>query len=89
MNEPARLTAASRARLLRQADERDGAPLFTRDGRPKWAMRPHDVEQFVGVTRRWGPQGPAELAMHDAAERGPTIGQPKVAGVCGLCLSTT
>lgn len=66
---------------------RDGAPQFTQDGEPKWCMRPHDVEQFVGVTRRWGPQGGAEEAMQDAAERGPTIGQAQVSGVCGTCLS--
>jgi hypothetical protein len=68
-------------------DTRDGVPLFGADGRPKWAMRPHDVEQFVGVTRRWGPQGEAERMMSAAAERGPTIGQAKVAGVCGNCAS--
>lgn len=60
-------------------------PRFTKDGKPKWTMRPHDVEQFVGVTRRWGPQGMAEQAMADAAERGPTIAPASFAGVCGTC----
>lgn len=68
-------------------DTRDGVPLFTRDGRPKWCIAPHDVEQFVGVTRRWGPQGAGERAMYDAGERGPTLGQPKVAGLCANCLA--
>ncbi|MEL6703020.1 MAG: putative metallopeptidase [Bacteroidota bacterium] len=68
-------------------DTRNGTPLFTEDGKPKWAMRPHDVEQFVGVTRRWGPQGGAEVAMHEAAQRGPTLGQPKVQGLCANCLA--
>ncbi|HYG66356.1 MAG TPA: putative metallopeptidase [Anaeromyxobacteraceae bacterium] len=62
-----------------------GIPRFTADGRPKWRMRPHDVEQFVGVTRRYGPQGPAERAMAEAAERGPTVARASYAGVCGTC----
>lgn len=69
-------------------EHRDGAPLFGRDGRPKWCMRPHDVEEHVGVVRRWGAHSPALRAMADVLERGPTIGQPKVAGVCANCLTS-
>lgn len=65
-----------------------GVPAFDSMGRPKWTMRPHDVEQFVGVTRRYGPQGPAEIAMHDAAQRGPTIARASIQGVCGTCGSS-
>ncbi|MDV6320963.1 putative metallopeptidase, partial [Chromohalobacter sp. HP20-39] len=31
-----------------------GAPAFTKDGLPKLFLRGHDVEEFVGVVRRYG-----------------------------------
>lgn len=31
-----------------------GAPAFTRDSMPKLKLRGHDVEEFVGVVRRYG-----------------------------------
>lgn len=70
-------------------DHRDGAPLFGKDGRPKWCIRPHDVEVFVGEVRRWGAHSPELKALQDVMERGPTIARPKYAGVCGNCLQNT
>lgn len=38
-----------------QALDDFGAPRFTKDGLPKLKIRGHDVEEFVGVVRRYGP----------------------------------
>lgn len=67
-------------------DMRDGMPLFVKaTGKPKWRMRPHDVEEFVGVVRRYGAWSPELQALTDAAERGPTLARGKIEGVCGTC----
>lgn len=75
--------------LYHCAPERDafGAPKFTRDGRPKFAMRGHDVEEFVGVVARYGiaASGVGELVR--AANKGPTIAEAGIAGACGTCLA--
>lgn len=34
--------------------DKDGEPLFTEDGRPRWGIRPHDIEEFNEVVRRYG-----------------------------------
>lgn len=39
---------------IAQATDRYGAPKFTQEGLPKLQMRSHDVEEFVGVVRRYG-----------------------------------
>ncbi|MGU3496111.1 putative metallopeptidase [Xanthobacteraceae bacterium A53D] len=45
--------------LYHCAQERDGfgMPRFDRYGRPVFGMRGHDVEQFIGVVRRWQAHG--------------------------------
>jgi Putative phage metallopeptidase len=64
-----------------------GVPKFTRTGRPVFAIRGHDVEEFVGVVRRYGVGHPdgylADLIR--AAAKGPQIAPLAVAGVCGTC----
>jgi hypothetical protein len=37
-----------------QAKDLFGAPRFDRDGNPMWALRPHDLEEFNDVVRRYG-----------------------------------
>lgn len=65
-----------------------GAPAFTEDGRPKLYLRGHDVEEFVGVVRRYGVGRPggaiAELAR--AAQQRPEVGMADIAGACGTCM---
>lgn len=73
-----------------QATTEFGTPRFRRDdGRPIFALRGHDAEEFVGVVRRYGPGaaagGVAELVQ--AASRPPEIAPAQVAGVCGTCLA--
>lgn len=77
--------------LTHCAQETDefGAPKFSKStGRPVWAIRGHDVEEFVSVVRRFGIQAAGEAAtdLVIAAARRPEIGAAKVAQACGTCL---
>lgn len=73
--------------LYHCAQERDqyGAPKFTRDGAPKFAIRGHDVEEFVGVVARYGADAQVR-EMIDAAAMGPAVALADIAGACGTCL---
>lgn len=65
-----------------------GAPKFSRStGLPVYAIKGHDVEEFVGVVRRYGVGAAAgqTLALVEAAQRGPEIGKAKATAVCGSC----
>lgn len=71
-----------------QAKDDFGAPKFSQStGLPVYAIRGHDVEEFVGIVRRYGVGAGAgqTLAFVEAAQRGPEIGQAKVNGACGSC----
>lgn len=65
-----------------------GAPRFTRDGMPVVFIRGHDVEEFVGVVRRYGVgHESGQLSrLVAAAAHAPEIGQARIASVCGTCL---
>ncbi len=65
-----------------------GEPKFTKDGDPKLAMRGHEVEEFVGVVRRYGVGDPGgAIAQLAAAARGiPEVARLNIAGACGTCL---
>lgn len=73
--------------LSHAGHERDefGGLKFTREGRPKFGLRAHDVQEFVGVVRRYGAVGVNVQAMVDAAREGPTIGHASIAAACGSC----
>jgi len=63
-----------------------GSPCFDRaTGDPLWAIRSHDIEQFVGVALRYGavPSGLGPLA--DALASGPTVSEARMKLVCGSC----
>lgn len=63
-----------------------GAPAFYRDsGLPKLGMRGHDVEEFVGVVRRYGASADVQRLI-DAAKAGPEVGKLNIARACGTCL---
>lgn len=70
------------------ATDEFGAPAFTKEGRPKLAMRGHDVEEFVGVVRRYGVGDPdSSLArLIIAAAQGPTVDRAKISHACGVCI---
>lgn len=65
-----------------------GAPAYGKDGQPKLYVRPHDVEEFVGIVERYGV-GDADSylgRMIIAAAKGPTVAPIRVAQACGTCL---
>lgn len=62
-----------------------GAPKFTRDGLPSLALRGHDVEEFVGVVRRYGAS-PEVQEMVDAAIKPAEVGKLNISRACGTCL---
>lgn len=65
----------------------DGAPAFSKStGRPLWAIRGHDVEEFVGVVQRYGAAATGVEAMVAAARRGPTVARADIEIACGNCL---
>lgn len=72
--------------LAHKTDE-FGAPAFTKDGQPKLGIVGHDVEEFVGVVRRYGPGDPdgsvARLVI--AAAAGPRVEEARIRHACGVC----
>lgn len=70
-----------------QARDRYGQPKFDREtGKPVWGLLGHDVEQFVGVVRRYGADAAMVREMVAAANKGPEIAPAKIAAACGNCL---
>lgn len=74
--------------LYHAGQERDffGAPKFRKSGKPAFAIRGHDIEEFVGVVRRYGADAAHIQAMIDAAKAGPEIASVRVAQACGTCM---
>ncbi|MBC3345429.1 hypothetical protein HU811_02115 [Pseudomonas sp. SWRI196] len=70
---------------IAQAKDQYGAPKFTQEGLPKLEMRGHDVEEFVGVVRRYGAS-PDVQALVDAANKPAEVGKLKISRACGTCL---
>ncbi len=74
--------------LYHCAQDRDeyGAPKFSAStGRPAFAMRGHDVEEFVGVVRRYGADASGVRELVDAALAGPEIAAASISMGCGNC----
>lgn len=73
--------------LYHCAQDRDafGAPKFRRSGAPVFAMRGHDVEEFVGVVRRYGPDATSVQALIEAAAQAPEVARASIAHACGTC----
>ncbi|GGK53247.1 hypothetical protein SAMN04490189_4652 [Pseudomonas koreensis] len=70
---------------IAQAKDKYGAPKFTQDGLPKLEMRGHDVEEFVGVVRRYGASS-AVQELVDAANNPAEVGKLNISRACGTCL---
>ena len=73
--------------LYHAGQERDefGVPKFRKSGLPAFALRGHDVEEFVGVVRRYGVNAAGVGALVDAARRPPEIAAVNIAQACGTC----
>ncbi len=66
-----------------------GMPKFHREtGRPLFGIKGHDVEEFVGVVRRYGVGSPdgklAEMVM--AIADGPEVAKINISRACGTCM---
>lgn len=70
-----------------QAKDLFGMPKFSKEGKPRFAMRGHDVEEFVGVVRRWGAHAGAggTLALIAAAQSAPAFDHSHSEPVCCGC----
>jgi hypothetical protein len=69
-----------------QAKDEFGQPKFVEGtGLPVFCMRGHDVEEFVGVVKRYGAYSVELQAMATVASQAPEFGPLKVAEVCGTC----
>jgi len=63
-----------------------GSPKFRNsDGRPVFALKGHDVEEFVGVVERYGAT-PQVAKLVQAANAGGNVGLASIAAACGTCL---
>lgn len=62
-----------------------GAPAFTKEGMPKLEMRGHDVEEFVGVVRRYGASEEVQELV-EAASKPPEVARINISRACGTCL---
>ncbi|WEX10300.1 putative metallopeptidase [Chelativorans sp. AA-79] len=74
--------------LLHAGQEKDkfGAPKFRQDGRPAFAIRPHDVQEFTSIVRRYGADAAHVREFVDAANAGPEIANVRIAQACGTCM---
>lgn len=70
---------------IAQATDQYGAPKFTQEGLPKLEMRGHDVEEFVGVVRRYGASAQVQELV-DAANNPAEVGKLNISRACGTCL---
>lgn len=69
-----------------QAVDQYGAPKFDRaTGRPIYAIRGHDVEEFTGVVERYGPTSADVRRMVAAAHARPKIADAPIDIACGTC----
>lgn len=74
--------------LYHCGQERDafGAPKFRKStGLPAFTMRGHDVEEFVGVVRRYGADASGVRDLVEAASHEPLIARASIAQACGTC----
>lgn len=68
-----------------QAVDRYLIPKFHRDsGLPVFALRGHDVEEFVGVVRRWGVVDNEVEALVAAGNAKPLFGARDISRFCGV-----
>ncbi|KAA5614814.1 hypothetical protein F3H16_31560 [Pseudomonas aeruginosa] len=70
---------------IAQKTDEFGAPKFSSDGMPSLYLRGHDVNEFVGVVRRYGASE-AVQEMIDAASKPPEVAKINIARACGTCL---
>ncbi|ATZ96710.1 hypothetical protein DYD83_15820 [Dickeya fangzhongdai] len=70
---------------ITQAVDQFGAPKFNKEGRPVLKLRGHDVEEFVGVVRRYGASRDVQELV-DAANQPAEVAHIDIARACGTCM---
>ncbi|WP_427193188.1 putative metallopeptidase [Serratia marcescens] len=70
---------------IAQATDDFGSPKFNKEGQPVLKLRGHDVEEFVGVVRRYGASVEVQELV-DAAKRPAEVAQLNIARACGNCM---
>lgn len=71
---------------IAQATDEYGAPKFNREtGMPVLTLRGHDVEEFVGVVRRYGASKEVQDLV-DAANAQAEVARLHIARACGTCM---
>lgn len=71
---------------IAQKTDEFGAPKFNRDtGQPVLTLRGHDVEEFVGVVRRYGASRDVQELV-DAANQPAEVAHIDIARACGTCM---
>jgi len=70
---------------IAQKTDEYGAPKFRQDGTPSLYLKGHDVEEFVGVVRRYGASEEVQQLI-DAASNPPEVAKINIARACGTCL---
>lgn len=70
---------------IAQATDDFGAPKFNKEGQPVLKLCGHDVEEFVGVVRRYGASVEVQELV-DAANRPAEVAQLNIARACGNCM---
>lgn len=69
-----------------QALDLAGFPKFHRDtGDPIWAIRGHDVEEFVGVVARYGTEATGTTDLVKAGTSKALVGVAQINTACGTC----
>lgn len=73
---------------IAHAKDKNGMPAYSRDtGKPKLAIQAHDVEEFVGVVRRYGASQDDIQRLIDAAMKKPEVSRVALSHACGACSS--
>jgi len=70
---------------IAQATDEFGSPKFNKEGQPVLKLRGHDVEEFVGVVRRYGASVEVQ-EMVDAANKPAEVAHLNIARACGNCM---
>lgn len=69
-----------------QAEDEFGEPRFNKEtGLPIYSIKGHDVEEFVGVVRRYGVVSEAVKDLVIAAANKPEVAKINIARACGTC----
>ncbi|MEI1687058.1 putative metallopeptidase [Acinetobacter baumannii] len=66
--------------------DEDGEPLYSdMTGLPKHYLAGHDVEEFVGVIKRWGADENVKRLI-EVAKQAPFVSDVNISKCCGTCL---